>query len=112
MRSSTRCATCPVGAQRGDLATRASAWRRQGGLRGPQQTKPALTQCPPSCALAPADIVRRTLKLNDQIKQLAADLKDEQSCLMFGRGRNYATAMEAALKVGGQPLTWGACLTA
>lgn len=44
--------------------------------------------------------MRRTLKLNDQIKQLAADLKDEQSCLMFGRGRNYATAMEAALKVG------------
>ena len=41
-------------------------------------------------------MVRRTLKLNDQIKQLAADLKDEQSCLMFGRGRNYATAMEAA----------------
>ena len=44
-------------------------------------------------------MVRRTLKLNDMIKQLAADLKDEQSCLMFGRGRNYATAMEAALKV-------------
>ena len=50
-------------------------------------------------------MVRRSLKLNDQIKQLAADLKEEQSCLMFGRGRNYATAMEAALKVcvgGGQ----------
>jgi glucosamine--fructose-6-phosphate aminotransferase (isomerizing) len=44
-------------------------------------------------------MVRRALKLNDQIKQLAADLKEEQSCLMFGRGRNYATAMEAALKV-------------
>ena len=44
-------------------------------------------------------MVRRALKLNDQIKQLAAELKDEQSCLMFGRGRNYATAMEAALKV-------------
>ena len=64
---------------------------------------------PPACSPdnlppalpAPADMVRRTLKLNDQIKQLAADLKDEQSCLMFGRGRNYATAMEAALKVGG-----------
>ena len=55
---------------------------------------------------APADMVRRTLKLNDQIKQLAADLKDEQSCLMFGRGRNYATAMEAALKVGGWVGGW------
>ena len=49
-------------------------------------------------------MVRRTLKLNDQIKQLAAELKDEQSCLMFGRGRNYATAMEAALKV---RVVWG-----
>lgn len=45
-------------------------------------------------------MVRRALKLNDQIQQLATDLKEEQSCLVFGRGRNYATAMEAALKVG------------
>ena len=39
------------------------------------------------------------LKLNDQIQQMAEELKDEQSCLVFGRGRNYASAMEAALKV-------------
>ena len=44
-------------------------------------------------------MVRRVFKLNDQIKALAEDLKVEQSCLMFGRGRNYATALEAALKV-------------
>lgn len=30
---------------------------------------------------------------------MAEELKDEQSCLVFGRGRNYATAMEAALKI-------------
>ena len=30
---------------------------------------------------------------------MAEELKDEQSCLVFGRGRNYASAMEAALKV-------------
>ena len=45
------------------------------------------------------DAVRAALKLNDEIRVLAEQLKDEQSCLVFGRGRNYATAMEAALKV-------------
>lgn len=33
------------------------------------------------------------------MKQLAEALKGEQSLLMFGRGFNYATALEAALKV-------------
>ena len=37
--------------------------------------------------------------LDGQIKELAQALVDEESCLVFGRGRNYATAMEAALKV-------------
>ena len=45
------------------------------------------------------DAVTRCLRLDAQIKELAAELKDEQSLLVFGRGRNYATAMEAALKV-------------
>lgn len=31
--------------------------------------------------------------------ELAEELKTEQSLLVFGRGYNYATAMEAALKV-------------
>ena len=42
----------------------------------------------------------QALSLNEEIKAMAEELKDEQSCLVFGRGRNYATAMEAALKVG------------
>ena len=33
------------------------------------------------------------------MRQLAAKLKDEQSLLVFGRGYNFATALEAALKV-------------
>lgn len=43
--------------------------------------------------------ITRALKLNDKIRAMALELKDEQSCLVFGRGRNYATAMEAALKI-------------
>lgn len=43
--------------------------------------------------------VKRALDLQDSIKVLAEDLKGENSLLVFGRGRNYATAMEAALKV-------------
>ena len=31
--------------------------------------------------------------------ELAEELKTEQSLLVFGRGYNYATALEAALKV-------------
>jgi len=33
------------------------------------------------------------------MRQLAEKLKDEQSLLVFGRGYNFATALEAALKV-------------
>lgn len=43
--------------------------------------------------------VARALLLDDRILQLAHQLKDEQSLLFFGRGYNYATALEAALKV-------------
>jgi glucosamine--fructose-6-phosphate aminotransferase (isomerizing) len=45
------------------------------------------------------EAVERCLRLDAQVQELAAELKDEQSLLVFGRGRNYATAMEAALKV-------------
>lgn len=45
------------------------------------------------------DAIRQCLDLNDSIRELSEQLKDEQSLLVFGRGRNYATAMEAALKV-------------
>lgn len=43
--------------------------------------------------------VKRVLELDGTIKHLAEKLKDEQSLLFFGRGYNYATAVEGALKV-------------
>jgi hypothetical protein len=46
-------------------------------------------------------ILRRAqaLALDGQMRQLAKKLKGEQSLLVFGRGYNFATALEAALKV-------------
>ena len=44
------------------------------------------------------------------MKRLALQLKDESSLLIFGRGVNYATALEAALKVGILPLYIGTFL--
>jgi glucosamine 6-phosphate synthetase-like amidotransferase/phosphosugar isomerase protein len=43
--------------------------------------------------------LRASLRLDAQVRALAERLKDEQSLLVFGRGYNYATALEAALKV-------------
>jgi glutamine---fructose-6-phosphate transaminase (isomerizing) len=43
--------------------------------------------------------VVQVLKLDGEIRALAEELKDETSLLVFGRGYNYATALEAALKV-------------
>ena len=45
------------------------------------------------------DAVRRALQLDNDIKALAAELKEEENLLLFGRGYNYATALEGALKV-------------
>jgi glucosamine--fructose-6-phosphate aminotransferase (isomerizing) len=45
------------------------------------------------------DQLRKVLKLDQQMQQLAEKLKKEDSLLVFGRGYNYATALEAALKV-------------
>ena len=47
----------------------------------------------------------QTLKLDGKMRELAATLKDEPSMLVFGRGQNYATALETALKVLHKPLT-------
>ena len=41
----------------------------------------------------------QVLKLDAQMQELAEELKHESSLLVFGRGYNYATALEAALKV-------------
>lgn len=43
--------------------------------------------------------VREVLKLDQEMKELAQELIAEQSLLVFGRGYNYATALEGALKV-------------
>ena len=43
--------------------------------------------------------MRRALELDDKMKKLAQSLVDENSLLLFGRGYNYATALEGALKV-------------
>lgn len=40
----------------------------------------------------------QALALDGEMRGLAAKLKGEQSLLVFGRGYNYATALEAALK--------------
>ena len=42
----------------------------------------------------------QVLRLDAKMKMLAEKLKHENSLLVFGRGYNYATALEAALKVG------------
>ncbi len=41
----------------------------------------------------------QALKLDEDMQQLAKHLQHEGSLLIFGRGYNYATALEAALKV-------------
>lgn len=43
--------------------------------------------------------MKEVLKLDKDMKNLAKLLIAEQSLLVFGRGYNYATALEGALKV-------------
>lgn len=43
--------------------------------------------------------VRKVLMLDNAMRELASQLMHEHSMLFFGRGHNYATALEAALKV-------------
>jgi len=43
--------------------------------------------------------IRQVLQLDDQVKELAKDLYQHKSLLIMGRGYNYATCMEGALKV-------------
>ena len=52
-----------------------------------------------SALLALPDAVSQALLLDSNMKALAQELVHEQSLLVFGRGWNYATALEAALKV-------------
>lgn len=43
--------------------------------------------------------VERVLKLNDQIRQIAATFKDARNFLYLGRGYNFPVALEGALKL-------------
>ena len=49
--------------------------------------------------LKPCASLLQVLALDSNLQKLAETLKDENSLLVFGRGYNYATALEAALKV-------------
>nr|CAD7431655.1 unnamed protein product [Timema monikensis] len=43
--------------------------------------------------------IREVLKLDDEVSKLAKDLYQHKSLLIMGRGYNFATCMEGALKV-------------
>lgn len=45
------------------------------------------------------DKIELTLKLNDQIKELASTFKDSRNALYLGRGINFPVALEGALKM-------------
>lgn len=46
-----------------------------------------------------SEAVKKALALDDKISALASSLANEHSLLIFGRGSNFATAVEGALKV-------------
>lgn len=43
------------------------------------------------------DKIKEVLKMDDQIKEMAKEMKDQKSILVMGRGYNYATCLEGAL---------------
>lgn len=45
------------------------------------------------------ELAKEVLKLNDQIKELAVELHQQKSLLVMGRGYQYATCLEGALKI-------------
>uniref|UniRef100_A0A3B4B6H2 glutamine--fructose-6-phosphate transaminase (isomerizing) n=1 Tax=Periophthalmus magnuspinnatus TaxID=409849 RepID=A0A3B4B6H2_9GOBI len=45
------------------------------------------------------DLIREVLSLNDDIKAIASELYKQKSLLVMGRGFNYATCLEGALKI-------------
>jgi glucosamine--fructose-6-phosphate aminotransferase (isomerizing) len=46
-----------------------------------------------------ADLMDRTLQVDDAMHQLVARYKDMQGCVVIGRGYNHCTALEIALKL-------------
>ena len=45
------------------------------------------------------DKIKRVLELDSEIHKMAEDMKDQRSVLVMGRGYNYATCLEGALKI-------------
>lgn len=45
------------------------------------------------------DKIKRVLQLDSEIHKMAEDMKDQRSVLVMGRGYNYATCLEGALKI-------------
>ncbi|XP_020777623.1 glutamine--fructose-6-phosphate aminotransferase [isomerizing] 2 [Boleophthalmus pectinirostris] len=45
------------------------------------------------------DLIKEVLSLNDKIKTIANELYQQRSLLVMGRGFNYATCLEGALKI-------------
>nr|CAD7400424.1 unnamed protein product [Timema cristinae] len=61
--------------------------------------------CVITCSITPNGLhhldeqIREVLKLDDEVSKLAKDLYQHKSLLIMGRGYNFATCMEGALKV-------------
>lgn len=45
------------------------------------------------------ELVERTLKVNDHVKEIAARFKDSNNCIFLGRGSSFPVALEGALKL-------------
>lgn len=60
--------------------------------------QPFMTSCHPHtsffCSL---DLIKEVLSLDDEIQKLAAELYQQKSVLIMGRGYHYATCLEGAL---------------
>jgi glucosamine--fructose-6-phosphate aminotransferase (isomerizing) len=44
-------------------------------------------------------LIKETLKLDNQIRSLAEDMHKQKSLIVMGRGYNFATCLEGALKI-------------
>lgn len=53
--------------------------------------------CPLSVSLCVSDLIKEVLSLDDEIQRLAAELYQQKSVLIMGRGYHYATCLEGAL---------------
>lgn len=45
------------------------------------------------------ELIKKVLELDDKVKELAKELYQQKSILLMGRGFNYATCLEGALKI-------------